>query len=127
MPERALGALPKAHLHIHLPALLKAGVPCDLVSDDPLLFGPNLLDEFVLCREKMGLSDEQLAAMARTSFEYSGAPQAVKARYCRGRSMAYCEPCHLSPTQPTIVTVPVCQDHGANDAGLTASMLAETR
>jgi adenosine deaminase len=53
-------------------------VPCDLGSDDPLLFGPNLLDEFVLCREQMGLSDAQLAAMARTSFNHSGAPQEVK-------------------------------------------------
>jgi adenosine deaminase len=62
-----------------LPALLAAGVACDLGSDDPLLFGPSLLDEYVLCREEMGLSDEQLASLARTSFEYSGAPQAVKA------------------------------------------------
>lgn len=61
-----------------LPSLLEAGVPCDLGSDDPLLFGPSLLDEFVLCREGMGLHDAQLAAMARTSFEYSGAPQQVK-------------------------------------------------
>lgn len=62
-----------------LPTLLNAGVPCDLGSDDPLLFGPNLLDEYVLCREEMGLSDEQLAGLARTSFEFSGAPQTVKA------------------------------------------------
>lgn len=73
-----LNVFPSVQAH-PLPALLKAGVPCDLGSDDPLLFGPSLLDEFVLCREEMGLSDEQLAAMACTSFEYSGAPQAVKA------------------------------------------------
>lgn len=73
-----LNVFPSVQAH-PLPALLEAGVPCDLGSDDPLLFGPNLLDEFVLCREAMGLSDEQLASMARTSFEYSGAPPAVKA------------------------------------------------
>ena len=61
-----------------LPALLKAGVPCSLGSDDPLLFGPNLFDEYRLCREKMGLSDQQLAAIASTSFEFSAAPQKVK-------------------------------------------------
>jgi adenosine deaminase len=72
-----LNVFPSVQSH-PLPALLKAGVSCDLGSDDPLLFGPNLLDEFVLCREEMGLSDEQLARMARTSFEYSGAPPAVK-------------------------------------------------
>ena len=62
-----------------LPRLLETGVPCDLGSDDPLLFGPSLLDEFVLCRDHMGLSDQQLAALARTSFEYSGAPPQIKA------------------------------------------------
>jgi adenosine deaminase len=73
-----LNVFPSAEAHA-LPKLLEAGVPCDLGSDDPLLFGPSLLDEFVLCREQMGLSDAQLAAMARTSFTYSGAPQPVKA------------------------------------------------
>ena len=61
-----------------LPALLEAGVPCSLASDDPLLFGPSLLDEYELCRREMGLSDEQLAAIARSSFEFSAAPQPVK-------------------------------------------------
>ena len=57
---------------------LDAGIPCTLGSDDPLLFGPDLVDEFMLCRREMGLNDEQLAAMARTSFACSGAPEPVK-------------------------------------------------
>ncbi|MEM9491137.1 MAG: adenosine deaminase, partial [Myxococcota bacterium] len=61
-----------------LPKLLAAGVPCTLGSDDPLLFGATLVDELVLCRERMGLDDESLAAMARTSFARSGAPRRVK-------------------------------------------------
>jgi adenosine deaminase len=61
-----------------LPELLAAGVPCTLASDDPLLFGPDLVDEFELCRRHMGLSDQQLAALARNSFTYSGAPDKVK-------------------------------------------------
>ena len=66
-------------VHEHpLPALLEAGVPCSLASDDPLLFGPSLLDEYELCRHQMGLGDEQLAAIARSSFEFSAAPQPVK-------------------------------------------------
>jgi adenosine deaminase len=73
-----LKVFPSIHEH-PLPALLAAGVPCDLGSDDPLLFGPDLLDEYVLCRQDMGLSDAQLASLARTSFEYSAAPPAVKA------------------------------------------------
>jgi adenosine deaminase len=61
-----------------LPALLEAGVPCSIGSDDPLLFGPSLFDEYELCREEMGLSDQQLAAVAKTSFEFSAAPQQAK-------------------------------------------------
>jgi len=68
-------ASPQAH---PLPRLLAAGVPCTLGSDDPLLFGASLLDEFALCRDAMGLDDAWLAAMARTSFVHSGAPQPVK-------------------------------------------------
>ena len=72
-----LNVFPSAETHA-LPELLEAGVPCDLGSDDPLLFGPSLLDEFVLCREQMGLSDAHLATMAKASFTHSGAPQEVK-------------------------------------------------
>jgi adenosine deaminase len=68
-------ASPQAH---PLPRLLEAGVPCTLGSDDPLLFGASLLDEFMLCRDAMGLDDVRLAAMARDSFVHSGAPQPVK-------------------------------------------------
>jgi adenosine deaminase len=66
---------PEAH---PLPRLLEAGVPCTLGSDDPLLFGASLLDEFALCRDAMGQDDASLAAMARASFLHSGAPEPVK-------------------------------------------------
>jgi len=61
-----------------LPQLLAAGVPVTINADDPLLFGPGLLDEYELCRREFALTDEQLAAIARTSIEYSGAPDALK-------------------------------------------------
>ena len=61
-----------------LPRLLDAGVICSLSSDAPLLFGPDLVDEFILCWNEMGLNDTQLAAMARHSFEHSGAPETLK-------------------------------------------------
>ena len=32
--------------------LMDAGVPCSIGSDDPLLFGPCLLEEFQLIRER---------------------------------------------------------------------------
>jgi adenosine deaminase len=57
-----------------LKQLLSAGVRCSLNGDDPLLFGPGLLEEYLLAREALGLSDEQLAFVARCSIEDSGAP-----------------------------------------------------
>jgi adenosine deaminase len=61
-----------------LPQLLEAGVRCSLNADDPLLFGPTLLDEYELCRTGMGLTDGQLATLARASIECGGAPDDVK-------------------------------------------------
>jgi adenosine deaminase len=60
-----------------LPALLAAGVRCSLNSDDPLLFGPSLLDEYEICRTELGLDDIALAGIARASLECSGAPKEV--------------------------------------------------
>jgi len=60
-----------------LPALLEAGVPCSLNADDPLLFGPGLLEEYQLCRESLNLSDGQLARVAGASLRCSGAPSDV--------------------------------------------------
>ncbi len=45
----------------------------------PLLFGPGLLDEYELARSQLGLDDTQLAAIACTSIEASGAPDDLKA------------------------------------------------
>ena len=61
-----------------LPTLLAAGVPCSLNADDPLLFGPGVLEEYERARQELGLDDEQLAGMARASIDHSGAPDQVK-------------------------------------------------
>jgi adenosine deaminase len=61
-----------------LPALLDAGVRCSLNADDPLLFGPGLLEEYELVRRDMGFDDERLAAIARSSIDCSGAPDELK-------------------------------------------------
>jgi adenosine deaminase len=61
-----------------LPALLDAGVRCSLNADDPLLFGPGLLDEYELVRREMGFDDHRLATIARASIECSGAPDEVQ-------------------------------------------------
>ena len=72
-----LGIAPSIEEH-PLPRLLDAGIRCSLNADDPLFFGADLLEEYELCRARMGLSDEQLAGIARSSIEASGAPDALK-------------------------------------------------
>ncbi len=62
-----------------LPALLAAGVRCSINADDPLLFGPGLLEEYELCRSELGLDDEAMAHVATCSIEASGAPADLKA------------------------------------------------
>jgi len=62
-----------------LPQLLEAGVRCSINADDPIIFGPDILAEYELCRSVLGLSDEQLAACAWTSIETTSAPAEVKA------------------------------------------------
>ena len=62
-----------------LPALLAAGVPCSINADDPLLFGPGLLEEYELCRAELGLDDTALAAVATASIAHSAAPPDLKA------------------------------------------------
>lgn len=61
-----------------LPALLAAGVRCSINADDPLIFGPGCLEEYELCRHELGLTDEQLAACARSSIDSGAAPDEVR-------------------------------------------------
>jgi len=72
-----LSVVPAIHQH-PLPFLLDAGVRCSVNGDDPLLFGPGILDEYELCRSVLGLGDDLLADVAVTSIEGSGAPEALK-------------------------------------------------
>ncbi len=68
-----------ASLDLHpLKALLEAGVPCSIGSDDSLLFGPRLAAEVVTARDVLGLSDEQLATVARSGLRAAAhAPAAL--------------------------------------------------
>ena len=72
-----LGIVPTLPAH-PLPGLLAAGVRCSVNADDPLLFGVGILDEYETCRVVLGLDDRQLASIARTSIEASGAPGDVR-------------------------------------------------
>lgn len=64
--------------------LLDAGVPCSVNADDPLLFGPGLLEEYQLCRDQLGFDDERMAQIARFSLLHSGAGDDVKATSLAG-------------------------------------------
>ncbi|MEU6254319.1 adenosine deaminase [Streptomyces sp. NPDC047043] len=71
--NRVLGVV--NHMEEHpLPRLLKSGVPCSLGSDDPLLLNTSVLTEYQIARTQLSMTDQQLAAMASTSIQSSGAP-----------------------------------------------------
>lgn len=67
-----------------LPDLLSAGVVCSVNADDPLLFGAGLLDEYELCRSLFDLSDQEIATIAKSSIDASGAAPEVKAAGVEG-------------------------------------------
>jgi len=81
----ATGVVPALAAH-PLPRLLAAGVPVVLGSDDPPMFNTTLLDEYRRARDHLGLTAQQLQALARTSIEASFAPPAVKRQLLRAHS-----------------------------------------
>ena len=74
-----LGAFPTL-ADVPVRALLDAGVPITLNTDDQLFFGRQLAEEYAAARQTFDLSDEELAAIARTSVRASGAPADATAR-----------------------------------------------
>jgi adenosine deaminase len=67
-----------------LGVLREAGVPVALASDDPLLFGTSLAGQYAIARDAVGLTDAQLAALARDSVTASAAPPDVAAALLAG-------------------------------------------
>lgn len=54
-----------------LPALLAAGVPVTLATDDPGMFHTDLNSEYLLCHREFGLGPAELADLARTGVQAS--------------------------------------------------------
>ena len=75
----ALGVAASA-ADVPLRVLLDAGIRVALGADDPLLFGSRLVEQYRLARDVHGLSDGQLAELARMSVNGSAAPGHVRAR-----------------------------------------------
>jgi len=66
---------------VPLPELMAAGATIALGADDPLLFGSRLNGQYATMRAAHDLTDDQLAGLARSSFEASCAPEEDKARW----------------------------------------------
>ena len=69
---------------VPLRQLLDAGANVALGADDPLLFGSRLLAQYESARADHGLTDEELAHLARGSIRGSRAPEQVKAELLAG-------------------------------------------
>jgi adenosine deaminase len=79
----ALGVAATAR-DVPLLELVQAGIPVALGADDPLLFGPRLAAQYELARHAHGMSDEELADLARMSVRGSAAPATVQQRLLAG-------------------------------------------
>lgn len=67
-----------------LRTLVDAGARVALGADDPLLFGPRLTAQYEHARTVHGLSDDELAHLARSSIEASYASPGARARLLAG-------------------------------------------
>lgn len=75
----ALGVVPAIEDH-PLPTLLQAGLSITLASDDPPMFGTDLLREYAACIEAFGWDDDTVRAVVRNGIERSYAPPELKAQ-----------------------------------------------
>lgn len=67
-----------------LPRLVDAAVPVSLNSDGPLFSRSTVNEEYLNAHERMGLSREVLARIARTSIEASSCPEPLRAQALEG-------------------------------------------
>jgi adenosine deaminase len=70
--------------HVPLPTLLEAGATVALGADDPLLFRTRLVAQYEVARHVHGLSDAELAELARASVRASRASEATQRRLLAG-------------------------------------------
>ncbi|MBM9466626.1 adenosine deaminase [Nakamurella leprariae] len=81
--NRLLGVVPDTADH-PIRGFLDAGVRCTLNADDPLLFDSSILGDYQVARDVIGLTDEQLAGIARTSIEAASMADAPRAAALAG-------------------------------------------
>jgi adenosine deaminase len=73
------GAVPSLADH-PLPGLLRAGVPVCLNSDDPNLFGIDLVNEYEVCAREYGFAAAEFSAMNDAALRHSFLPAHAKDR-----------------------------------------------
>jgi adenosine deaminase len=95
----ALGVTPTP-ADVPLRELLDAGVRVALGADDPLLFGPRLADQYELARNVHGLTDAELADLARMSVTGSAAPPALRQHLLAGIDEWLAAPPETPPETP---------------------------
>jgi len=61
--------------------MLDRGLMATVNSDDPAYFGGYMNDNYYAVRQALGLTNEELALIARNSFEASFLDNATKAKY----------------------------------------------
>ena len=76
----ALRVVPALSEHM-LPGMLDAGLLATVNSDDPAYFGGYVDDNMAAVQREFGFGDEQLARLARNSFDACFAPEADKQRW----------------------------------------------
>ena len=70
-----------ASLSAHpLPQLFRAGVPVCINSDDPNLFGIDLVHEYEVCAREFGFGEPEFRAMNRAAARHSFLPEETKRR-----------------------------------------------
>lgn len=77
------GAVPSLAAH-PLPALLAAGVPVTLATDDPGMFDTDLDTEYRACHEQFGLGTAELAGIARTGARAAFCDEGLRAELLAG-------------------------------------------
>jgi len=66
-----------------LPGLYAAGVPVCLNSDDPNLFGIDLVNEYSICQRHFGFGEKEFNAMNLAALRHSFLPKEITERVAR--------------------------------------------
>ncbi len=81
--------------------LLDAGARVALGADDPLLFGSRVAEQYTVARRHHGMTDDELAALARMSIEASVAPAALSKAMLGGVRDWLAQPTGAASETPT--------------------------